>query len=65
MIYFKAILAAVGAAFVLSFYTLCVMSSKTKVTGRGAIAAYFYGSPLFWITLVVVCFYAFRITTYR
>ena len=64
MIYFKGVLAALGAAFVLSLYTLWVLSVKTTVTGRGALAAYFY-SPLFWITLAVVCFYAFRITTYR
>jgi hypothetical protein len=64
VIYFKATLAALAAAFVLSLYTAFVMSAKTRVSGRGALMAY-YGTPLFWITLVVVCFYAFRVTTYR
>ena len=64
MIYFKATLAALAAAFVFTLYTAFVMSVKIKVAGRGALVAYF-GTPLFWITLVVLCFYCFRITTYR
>jgi len=62
VIYVKGILAALGAAFVVSVYTLFVVTSKTKVTGRGALVAYF-ASPFFWITLIVTALYAFRLTT--
>lgn len=65
MIYVKAILAALGAAFILCAYTALVMTAKTpKTIGRGVLVLYF-GTPFFWITLAVVSLYAFRITTYR
>lgn len=65
MIYVKATIAALIAAFVVFAYTGIVMAIKVPNTiGRGVVAAYF-GNPFFWITVAVASLYAFRITTYR
>jgi len=61
VIYVKASLTALGAAFVVLLYTSFVMAFRTKTTGRGALIFYF-GDPLLWITVIVVCIYVFRLT---
>ena len=65
MMYVKASIAALVAAFVVFAYTAIVMSIKVPNTiGKGVVTAYF-GNAFFWVTLVVVSLYAFRITTHR
>ena len=64
MTYIKGALAVIAVAFVITAYTFVAMMVKHKAVGLGVIQVYFT-RPIFWLTLVVNCIYAYVITVER